>query len=204
MNILVDNLVDKIEVDGTIYEIDTDFRNCLKIIIAWEDDYLTNEEKVYITLDRLFGQIPENVEMAFKKSILFLNLGEESDEKDTKSRKRLYSFKQDSKYIFSGVDRATGGKLSSGVKYHWWLFITAFMEMPQDCFFSNIINLREKKYSGKLSKEERTYWKKNRDILELEENIIQATDQEIENMKKFDELIAKKKRLKEGVENANK
>ena len=100
MNLLTDDLPYAFEIDDKIYEIDTDYKNCLCIIQAWEDNELSTEEKVIITLERLFDEFPHNIEVAIQKAILFLNCGEEEQNEEKKKQKRLYSFNQDSKYIY--------------------------------------------------------------------------------------------------------
>jgi hypothetical protein len=193
MNYLLDDLPHSIQVDDTIHKIDTSYRTSLSIIMAWEDPTLTNHDKVYLTLYNLFDEIPDNVEEAFNKAVIFLNCGEtdnSSKEQDTKSNKRLYSFNKDSKYIYTAVDKALDGKLSNNEPIHWWTFCMAFMEISEKSFFARMIHLRQQKQKGKLSKEERLFWRENREILELEvpqEKI--ATEQEIRNMEEFEEKL---------------
>ena len=127
----------------------------------------------------------------------FLNCGEENEQKQTNKKKRVYSFDKDSKYIFTAVDRVTDGKLSENKQLHWWLFCMAFMEVSEDSFFSRMIHLRTQKQKGKLTKEEKQFWKDNKDILELEATQCEvASNEEIENMKKFDEIMKKKELLR--------
>ena len=45
MNVLLNKFPTKIRIDDEIYSVKSDFRNCLKIIMAYEDDTLTLEEK---------------------------------------------------------------------------------------------------------------------------------------------------------------
>lgn len=189
MNLLTENLPDKIDVEGEIIEIDTDYRNCLMIILAWEDKELTTHEKISITIDRLYNKKPRNIEIALQKAMLFLNCGEECKE-NKRQEKRIYSFEKDNKYIYSAVDKVLEGKLSEGKKIHWWIFYMAFMELPEDCMFSKIIYLRNQKKKGKLTKDERKIYSQMRDILELEtpkQSIM--TEKEQENYDRFLKLV---------------
>ena len=67
------------------------------------------------------------------------------------------------------MDKVLQGRLSKGESVHWWEFVSAFMEMPEDCVMSRIIYYRSRKNAGKLTKEEKEVWAKNRELFELEE-----------------------------------
>ena len=64
-NILIDRLPESVEIDGREYLLDTDFRTCLRIILAFEDPELANIEKRAVMLDNLYMERPENLEEAF-------------------------------------------------------------------------------------------------------------------------------------------
>ncbi len=169
MNPLVNKFPTKIQIGDTIHEINTDFRNCLKIILAYEDDDLTIEEKTTIMLMRLYGFVPKNAEEqeeAIKKGILFLDCGEEH--KDTDSP-RIYSFFKDGKYIYAAIESSNVNLDLENIEYlHWWKFCYKFLEIGKNTTFSNIISLRDKKNKGKLTKEERNIFIESREILDLD------------------------------------
>lgn len=179
MNILIDELPTKIEVNNHIYSINANFKNCLRIMEAFEDNELTNTEKIYIMLDLLYETMPEDsdLEMATKQGIKFLDCGEElNDEKrrfeeeyeiEEKSE-RLYSFKKDAKYIYSAIQQTHSIDLEQISFLHWWKFIYLFLDLNKDCFFSQMLYLRKQKQKGKLSKEERITYYQMREILDLE------------------------------------
>lgn len=166
INPLIDKFPTKIDIDGLIYDINTDFRNCLKIILAYEDDNLTIEEKTYIMLMRLYREIPDNQELAIKKGILFLDCGEENKEND---KPRTYSFSKDGKYIYAAIESSGSNLDLENIEYmHWWKFCYKFLEIGKDTTFSNIISLRDKKNRGKLTSEEKNIFIESREILDLD------------------------------------
>lgn len=165
MNILTESFPTKIKIENEIYEINYDFKNCIRIIEAYEDDDLTIQEKHFIMLNRLYKTVPKNVEQAIIKGIKFLNCGEEGT-KDTKELSRIYSFEKDAKYIFSAMHQTHHVDLSID-NMHWWKFCSLFLDIGKDTTFSNILNLRQKKNRGKLSKEEKKLYADSRDILDL-------------------------------------
>lgn len=167
MNILINGLPTAIEIDGKPYNINADYRTGLKIIIAFEDKALTELEKQSVLLNLLYKEMPSNVGIALQKGIKYLNCGDLERSEDKGIEQRIYSFSYDQKYVFSAIDRVLYGRLSKGEFVHWWEFITAFMDMPEDCMMSKIIYYRTQFQKGKLTKEERKIYFDNRSIFEL-------------------------------------
>ena len=73
--------------------------------MAYEDQELTIQEKHFIMLSLLYDHIPQDIEKGILQGIKFLNCGEES--KDDNYKPRVYSFKKDSKFIYSAVSQAS-------------------------------------------------------------------------------------------------
>lgn len=186
MNPLIDKFPTKIKLDDEILSINTDFRNCLKIILAFEDENLTTEEKYYIMLMRLYGKIPNNQEEAIKKAILFLDCGEDKSLKN-EDKPRLYSFSKDAKYIYSAIEMSSLGIDLENVEYlHWWKFYYKFFDIKEGTTFSNIISLRDKRNKGKLTKEEKKVFIDSKEILDLEYSN-EPSEEESKFMKLFND-----------------
>lgn len=191
MNNLIDKFPTKALIDGKVYELNTDFRNCLKIILAFEDDELLDFEKAEIMLRNLYGEnIPKNTDEAIRKAIYFLDCGEEDEEKKvgTSNSTRLYSFTKDAKYIYSAIKQTHGIDLESIEYLHWWKFVYLFLDLNPECFFCKIIDLRNKKKKGKLSKEEKRLYIQLYDILELNDKP-KFTEEEQKEIDEFMELL---------------
>ncbi len=167
MNILTEQLPTAIEVNDKIYDLNTDFRNCLKIIIAFEDNELAEIEKCSILINLLYTEVPKNVDEALRLGIKFLNCGEEGENANTSNLGRLYSFEKDSKYIYSAIKQSHNIDLEQIEYLHWWKFVYMFLDLNENCFFNKIIYLRKQKKLGKLNKEEREVYCNMIDILEL-------------------------------------
>lgn len=167
MNILIEGLPCFIRIDGKDYAINADYQTALKIMNVFEDNSLIAIEKNLLLLELLYKDVPDNYEEAIKKGLKFLNCGEEGSETSGEGGARVYSFKKDAKYIFSGVDKVLNGRLSKGDLVHWWEFVMAFMELPEDCMMSKIIYYRTQFSKGRLSKEERKVYFDNRELFEL-------------------------------------
>ena len=192
INVLIDKLPTKTIIDGKEYNLKTDFRNCLKAIMAFEDEELTGSEKAVIMLQLLYEEIPENLDEAVKKAILFLDCGEQEEDKKVGSQKssnRLYSFSKDAKYIYSAIKQTHGIDLENVEYLHWWKFVYLFLDLNPDCFFCKIMDLRNKKRKGTLSKEEKKAYMQLFDIVNLDQKP-QFTEEEQKEIDDFMDALA--------------
>ncbi len=178
--ILIDGLPTAIEVDGIEYDINADYQTGLKIIMAFEDNELTQYEKCTVLVELLYKELPHNLSEAIKQGIKFLDCGDNSQKSGNSDGIRKYSFIQDDKYIYRAVDGVLQGRLSKGELVHWWEFVLGFMELPEDCFISKLIYLRTQKAKGKLSKEERELYYKIKDIVDLKEEYTHGEQKQID------------------------
>lgn len=194
MNVLINKFPTKIKLNNDILEINTDFRDCLNIIIMFEDENLTKYEKIELMLRLLYKDTSkinqDNIEEAIKKAVLFLDGGDTSDSNENESvdslSQRVYSFGKDAKYIYSAIKKTHNIDLESIEYLHWWKFIYYFLDLDENCFFSQMVNLRNKKNKGKLTKEERVVYAQLEDILELDkrENYTEEEQQAIDKFMK--------------------
>jgi hypothetical protein len=188
MNLLVDALPVAIEIDGKQYEINSDFRSCLRIILAFEDAELSSVEKQMIMLHNLYPIPPQDIKTAITKGGLFLNGGKVAEESDSP---RVYSFAKDANMIFSAF-RQTHNIDLQVVNLHWWEFLALFMDLGADTAFCNLINLRRRVKTGKASKEEKQAARDMGDLFDVPE-IDDRTLEEREVEAKFLEIIGANK-----------
>ena len=191
MNALVNKFPTKFKIDNVEYHINTDFRNCLNIILAFEDENLTQVEKIEIMLILLYGEgsIPPKAEKAIELALKFLDCGEANNKIDNNEERvtqRYYSFEKDSKYIYSAIKQTHNIDLEKIEYLHWWKFVYMFLDLDKECFFSQLMYLRQQKSKGKLSKEEKQYYMSIREIADLDYTN-EASDEENE----FLELLKK-------------
>ena len=170
MNILYEQFPEAIEIDGVEYPINSDYRTCLRIIKAYESSELTTIEKHIVMLELLYKKQPENKTEAIIKGIKFLNCGMDykADElQESEHEARIFSFKQDAQYIFTAINKSHRIDISNIDNLHWWKFCYMFSDINEDTMFSRIIDLRNRKKLGKLTKEEKEYYARNKKTLEL-------------------------------------
>lgn len=168
-NILFDPLPEAVEIDGLAVPINTDFRDCLRIILAFEDPGLTVAEQYAIMLNNLYPQPVEHVQQALEQGIKFLNGGEDQPAEDHAGPGlRLYSFRQDARFIFAAFRQTHGIDLESAA-LHWWAFLALFMDLGSETTFCNLVSLRKRIKTGKASKEERRMYQEMRAVIDIEE-----------------------------------
>ena len=167
MNILIEELPYAVEIDGREYPIATDFRDCLLVILAFEDPDLTDTEKMVVLLGTMYKAPPHDLKQAAELAVKFLNGGEVADSEDgPASSGRLYSFSQDANLIFSAFQQTHHIDLQTVKTLHWWKFLALFMDLGQHSSFCQLIGLRERIKSGKATKEERAAGRKMKAMLD--------------------------------------
>jgi hypothetical protein len=190
MNILVDTLPTSLEVEGKEYKIDSDFRACLRTILAFEDAELAGLEKSLILYNSLFVEKPDNVSEALKQGVWFLNMG--SDEVDDSNGPRVFSWWKDASLIYAAFQQTHGIDLESVEYMHWWKFLALFMDLGSGTVFCSLVGLRKRVKTGKASKEERATARELGAMFIVPE-IDDRTPDEIEAERAFMSLIKARK-----------
>lgn len=167
---------------GREWEINTDFRDVLTVLEAFEDVDLTDTEKAYVCLYNLYldyEEIPaEHMQDAFDAAVRFIDCGGGREPHGA----RTMDWTQDAPLIFSAVNHVAGCEVRALEYLHWWTFIGYFMEI-KDSTASTVFSLRQKKARGKkLEKHEREYWDDNRDICEIKSRYTEAEKAEIDKL----------------------
>lgn len=142
-----------LEVNGREYEIDADFRSCLRTMLAFEDPDLVLAEKYAIFVQNLFVEQPDDVEAALQQGVWFLNCGASED--DAPERPRVFSWEKDAGLIFAAFQQTHGIDLQAVGFLHWWKFMALFMDLGSETAFCHLVGLRKRVKTGKASKEER-------------------------------------------------
>ncbi len=183
---MIGELPTQIKIAGKEYSIRTDFRDVLKILCAFNDPELENEEKIYISLYILFenfDDIPQkHYKEAFEKAISFI------DQNATESNKhspRVMDWEQDENIVFPAINKIAGFETRASKYIHWWTFMGYYMEISEG-IFSQVLALRSKKAKGKkLEKWEKEFWSNNHDICVLKTKLTEEEKIELENLNKM-------------------
>lgn len=184
---MIGELPRTVNVGGKNEPIRTDYRDILNIFSAFNDEELSKEEKVLVCL-RVFYENIEDMdtslyEEAYNKAIVFMDQGRESN--DTPEPK-LMDWEQDENLIFPAVNKVAGMEVRACEYMHWWTFIGYYMGIGESVF-SEVINIRSKNQKHKkLEKNEKEFYSKNKDLVDLK---IRYSKEEIEEREGLKELL---------------
>ena len=168
MNFLLDKLPQAVMIDDKAVPVNTDFRTCLRIIQALEDERLMEHEKLTVLITLLYPEHPENIALAIEQGLKFLNLGEDMNASKTHPA-AVYSLNKDSSYIYTAFKSTFNIDLNTVENLHWWKFRSLFADLGKDCFFNTLISLRSRQRTGKLTDSEKDFVRRNPELLSLSE-----------------------------------
>lgn len=168
MNYLLEKMPQAVMIGGEAVQINTDFRICLRILQALEDDRLMEHEKLTVLIALLYPEPPKNTAPAIEQGLKFLNLGEPVDNSKI-CQHTVYDLNKDSAYIYTAFKSTFNIDLNSVEYLHWWKFRSLFADLGKDCFFNTLISLRSRQHSGKLTDSEKELVRKNPELLSLSE-----------------------------------
>lgn len=175
------DLPTSLDICGTAYEINSDFRAALDICTALEDPELEYRDKAFVALNILYPAFddipPEHYKEALKQCFWYLNGG--SNDVDEKGPK-LVSWSQDTPYIIAPINRVLGCEVRSVEYLHWWTFLSAYMEIG-DCTFAQIVRIRNQKAKHKpMDKADREWYRQNRRLVDFKTTYTSAENDVLE------------------------
>ena len=182
---MIYDLPTSLPVCGVEYEIRSDFRVILDIMMALNDVELKDNEKMLVALYVFypeFEKIPsEHCREALRQCFWFINGGKE-DPQEQKRSVKLMDWEQDFQFLVSPVNRVLGREIRAEKYLHWWTFLSAYMEIGE-CTFAQIVHIRNMKAHGKrLSKQDQEWYAQNRGLVDMKTNY---TPTEKELLKKW-------------------
>ncbi|MCM1190774.1 MAG: bacteriophage Gp15 family protein [bacterium] len=163
-NILLDPLPDS----WNGYPIDTDFQTGILISQCLEDPDLSSREKVYTALGMLFPDEKNRppLEEAQKALVWWMSEFDHDNHEGQKGGKRVIDFDVDQWRIYAAFLAQYHIDLNS-TKLHWFTFMGLWANL-EECSFSRVVDIRKRKITGKMSREERAYLKEAKKIYGLE------------------------------------
>lgn len=178
-----------LNINGRAYKIRSDYRDILQIIAAFGDKELSDEEKAYVCLKRLFvamESIPKSdYQDAYEAAITFI----ECHISDRKPSPKVVNWEKDEQLIFPAINKVAGMEVRAVPYMHWWTFLGYFQSIDREDIWGFILTIRQKRAKGKkLEKYEKDFLNANRDICEVEFREEKATT-ENNLAKMFNELL---------------
>lgn len=181
---MIGALPESLSVNGKEIPISSDFRIVLRIFEAFEDSALTDSEKAFVMVKLLYRDeiSRSSYEEAVQKACWFCDGGDMPKSKPEKVK--LMDWKHDESLIFPAVNRCAGFEVRSCEYMHWWTFLGFFSEI-EGGLFSEVMYLRYKLTRGeKLSKNEKKFVARNKELVALRSDEEQAAINETEEFLK--------------------
>lgn len=163
---MIGALPKSLEVGGREWEIRSDYRNILCIFEAMEDVDLSDSEKLYITLLRIyvdFESMPKGLyREAYEKASKFMEC---HDRTDDKKNPKLINWQKDEQMIFPAINAVAGCEVRAVEYMHWWTFLGYFESVDNESLWSFVLSIRQKRAKGKkLEKYEQEFFNKNQEM----------------------------------------
>lgn len=155
----------------------SDFRDILYIFQIFNDPDLLDHERIVLALENFYltDDYQDDLELAVSEMMSFIRCGEEEESHTPKSSKPLYDWEQDYDIIVAPINRVVGQDVRGVEHFHWWTFMSAFMEIGE-CTFSSYVSIRDKKNRGvKLEKWEERVYKDHKDKIVLNKKVDTTT-----------------------------
>lgn len=173
---LIDKLPSVVEIGGSSYFINSDFRIGILFEELMQDNTLLEQEKVYAALRLFYDKVPENIAEAIENIKWFYSVGEytgqdeEEKKKETvhaKKSEKIYSFEHDAGYIYSAFLTQYGIDLQDIKELHWWKFKALFNSLKDDNKIIQIMSFRAVEIDSNMSDHDKKYYRKMKKIYAL-------------------------------------
>ena len=157
-------LPERVEFGERNYELNTDFRNVLKIFSQLERQDLPEALRWRIAACLFYS--PELEDADYDAGLSYL-AGFLQPEENTGDGRKLLDWKADATAIIAGVNAAAGQEIRLLPKVHWWTFLSWFHAMPAG-ELSTRVAIRDKVRKGqKLEPWEQEYYRQNKQAVDL-------------------------------------
>lgn len=174
----------KVDINGKIYPINTDYRVALKCLEIADDEEISDEERILAILYLLFGFIPEdNQELFIEKAKNFLQCNEPT--KKHQDRGKDMDFQQDMKYIIPSFISDYNIDLTKDESLHFWLFIDLISGLTEECVLNRIRNIRNTNISDISDDKTRQKLIKAKEDFALKTKHLKLTEKELESSNTF-------------------
>lgn len=177
-------LPESANIGGTVYELNTDFRDVLEIMGYLDDPDRPEYLRWRIALALFYkGEIPtEYQQEAMEYLAQFINCG-------VKERKapgpKLLDWEQDALYIVADVNKVAGQEIRALKFVHWWTFMSWFHTIEEGQL-STIVSIRDKlRRKKKLEKWEKEFYRENKSRVDLKKKYSAEELAELERLEKL-------------------
>ncbi len=172
-NMLIDYLPETVEIEGTVYPIETNFRTFVLFEMMMQEPELSDTEKAMRGLELVYPKVPDNLNAAVDGLLWFYSCGKRWREKkagsteESSGTQMVYSFEHDDDYIYSAFLTQYHIDLQDVEYLHWWKFKALLRTLSSDLEFSKIMEYRSIDISSGMTKEQRDFYRRKKELYAL-------------------------------------
>ena len=175
-------LPEQVSLGGKTYDLNTDFRQILKIFRCFADESLPEVLRWQVAL-RLFYRQPvaqAQQQAAMEYLADFIRCGAQET-----PGKPLFSWEADAGAIIAGVNQAAHQEIRALPYVHWWTFLSWFHAMPPGQL-STVVTIRDKLRRGKkLEPWEKDFYRENKAQVDMKPPETAAERQEKQRLNRL-------------------
>jgi hypothetical protein len=189
VNILIDLLPTRVEIEGIEYEINSDFRTSMLFELLMMDDEIDDKNKIIQSLELFYPVLPSNIDLAIEKMLWFYRCGKEIIVKKGTGKGKIstniYDFDYDDDYIYAAFLDQYGVDLQDIDYLHWWKFKAMFKSLKEDNEIVKIMSYRTMDLSKIKDKEQKAYYKKMKELYKIPIKISKNEQQKISDIEEI-------------------
>jgi hypothetical protein len=181
----------KIEVNGKLYNIDTDYRTALACFKAINDPDIKDTERALAVVTLLLGKdVPlEDLQEALEKCAIYLRCGRNEN---TETKDIDMDYFQDEVAIRTSIRQCYHENLNQIKNLHWWEYNEMIEGLTDETLLSRIRDIRNYDLSKEKDFKIKQKMQKAKDFYALKKRETPLTDEQKKNiddfMKKLEEV----------------
>lgn len=187
-------MLDPLPSDWNGYQIDSDFRTGIQLCMALEDKSLSDMEKGAASAELLFPLIQPEMQEIPEATEWFLSGWNLDNIQKNNSTIRILDFNIDQWRIYSAFKHQYGIDLHTA-DLHYWQFM-GLLTTLEECAFTRVIDIRQKKIKNKMSKEEKEAIIKAKQMYSLGDQKENLSEADKEKKQEAIELFEKMRKAK--------
>lgn len=176
-------LLDELPTSWGEYELNTDFRVGIQIMQAMTDSELSEHEKFYVINRLLFKTLGADIDEIAECVEWFLSGWNHDNVISSGHPETAISFDNDHGRIYSAFMSQYHINLNTA-EMHFWEFMILLTNL-EECAFTRVIDIRTKKITSKMSKEEKEAYNRGKKIYSIHPKEQPLTEEEDEALQIF-------------------
>jgi hypothetical protein len=184
MNILIDLLPEKIEMECVEYDINSDFRTSMLFELMMSDNELDDKQKIINAIELYYTDVPTNINLAVEKILWFYRCGKDvktSGGSGNGKSTQIYDFDFDDDYIYSAFLDQYGIDLQDA-DLHWWKFKAMFKSLKEDNEIVKIMGYRSLDLTKIKDKEQKLHYRKMKDLYKIQSEVSKTETEKLKSI----------------------